>query len=532
MARPDFIQPVQLEGTTTSAREQFYGDLAQRLKSFTSQYAQFAARKVDVEGEKQGLVEALGGKRELREGSSIYDQAYNRGALQVLSAETELDIMQSIPDIESRAFDGHELSPVEWFDAQAKGTRDGLLKDLPAELVPETEVLWEKLASASRGRIAARQHGEARADGIKAIDDVLDMYAQKASKALIDGDEDAMEFYSARVEGELEKAAENFLFDDDPEKNSEQVIKRSEAFFAQMEEAEILGGLDAAFDEGSAIGYIRKFHETVPVGMTSERHSELWGNLLTRHGRLTKYMEDAEVQAEKEQEDIWDENQRLTRVAILRGEEVDLAQLVEDNMIREGWADSAEKRAKHVGPIVDNELVQAYYKIDLGFYSYEEIMDEEELTYDTRIALVEAKAELEADQANWMNSDPAIEGRRRIMFEIGINEGVPRPGISNKMMREANAARTRWYNAVEELPLELREGKALELADIEVVKAKALRAEERIPDELTILAGYKDEMREMAKFGEDSERYRDALRKVQNKEDDIAALEKVVQRGR
>ena len=533
MARPDFIQPVQLEGTRTGAgaKADFYEDLSGRLSNFTNQYAQVARRKADIEGEKEGLATALGGNKDLQEGTSVYDQAYNRGALQVWAAEAEIEVLGMVPEWETLAFAERDddLGPTEWFQAHARGESKGMLSGMPAEIRPQVEVLLGKTIAMAESRVIARERGQARVDGIQTHDDLVAVLASGASDAYLNNDPESAQLFGDLFTHHMEQALQNYTFDDNPEVNAAEVVKRSQAFFDMVEEAEYMGGLDKAFDEGRAVDYIRIFSDSSYPGMTVERQSEIWAMLETRLGRREKHIEDLEAAEEAELKAFHETNHRRLTIAMLRGEYVDLANEAAEGNIDSDWAIKHEKRSKHKGPIVDNEYVQAHYNMNLGFYSYKEIMDEEELTYDTRYAIVVMKEELEANQANWRNSQGAQEGARRIRTALGIVDGVSRPGLSNKQIREANEAQSRWYTAVEALPAEQRAGKALELADIVTAKAMGRRAAEQIVDELGVLASYTDSLRDMPP---DSDRAREQQRKIDNKKDEIARLEKVVANGR
>jgi hypothetical protein len=475
--RPDFFAPASIESAAgDNSESQFYNSLADRMARFSAGQFRRAERQASISGEKAGVAAAQGGDLNLRPGSGVKSQAYNRGALRVYTAQTTIDILKSMPELEAQAYQKRDdgLTYGERFDAVVKGYRDGLLKNMPADVAPEMTELMDRQILGARERVLGKQLQEQQEFDRAVTEQSLTDLADLTSQAVINGDDELAEQSGALFESQLMGAVQDGVY------TPEQALKATNSYQARITESSVFHQFDSAYDSGRGVQFITEFSKTVPAGMSAEQHTQVWGRLETRLARKTKHIENGlatDAAARKERHRM---GKTQAVLAMMNGEEVDLVSMVEGDLVDADWALSHEQRSRQQGPAFDDEATAAVYETSLLDWDDQDILNDEDLTYPTRVDLVNKRNALLEDAENWQGSKQGKEGTRRIRDAVGIPQGVLIQSMSNKAKLEASQALSSYYAQVEALPVEQRATKAIEIADKIVANTSAARAGESL----------------------------------------------------
>ena len=143
----------------------------------------------------------------------------------------------------------------------------------------------------------------------------------------------------------------------------------------------------------------------------------------------------------------------------------------EDLIIRDDMnPDLARQFAETVrkgGPGTDDESAILEYNVDgLENVSENDIARDDRLTFDTRKELILDRRKIVDDAENWRKTQEGGEAVRRIKGEFGILGQLESAlDLTGDEKRKVNRVLTNFYNQVEKLPLEEREGEAVKIAD-------------------------------------------------------------------
>lgn len=495
--RQNFFDPSQ-QRVEPDGAAQYYGDLASRLQRFQSDITRTAI---------------------------ITQREENRSAMAAYSADATLDILKSVPEIERLAWEERDdgLTPIERFDAAADGKLQGMLENAPAAIKSDIELFATRNLMRAREGVVTR-YAKEQADTQKAVTLAgLDALVDSAARHYASGAYEQAGIEADLHEQMLTAAFEGGTFDTD------EALKMARESSVRLRSAMVVGEFDQAMAQGGGVDFIRRFAETIPEGISPEEHDKLWSDLEARYSRHMKHEEDSRAEEEAARK----ERHRLGKAEItlqmMRGEPVDLQAAIAADQVPSDWALTQESRAAQRGPAFDDEATKAFYTLNLLDYSEQEIMEDFDLTPETRAALVMERRELLDDQEAWQSTQAAREAQRRIRTMVGIPEGIVVSGMQNSLMREANEALTQFYAEVEALPPEQRAAKTLEIADRIVVRIDADRALDEIESARTTLDRLQQDL---SALDEGGDRYKTKLRQVERKRRQIEDLQRRADRGR
>ena len=493
--KAQFFDPTPTTQINTGEAQQ-WGDLSARLDRFQNQVVDRKARQ---------------------------NAQTRRDELALYEAETSLDILAQADQIEQDVFVrssdpqdiSRELNPIEMFDLRWKANTKKWLDSAPAELRPSIELFAYRQGAPIRDRVVTKFQTEQRDNARSSTFLGLEKLVDDASRKLANGEFDAAQADMDMFETITQNGFQSGLL------GGQDDIKTIQAAQARAREATIIGEFELALDGGDPVKYIQDFADKVPEGMSQEEHSSVWGKLETRLSRHNKHQEDADAAADAEREARHEAGKRDVGLRMLKGEDVDLAAEVEADNIDVDWAIKQEQRAAVRGPAYDNEQVAAFYKLDLLTWTEEEILEDNDLTMETRAALVEERRALLEDMGDWRNSNPGKEALRRVKNAVGIPEGIIIAEMKSGLVRDVGEALTELYDEVESLPVEKRTSEVLAVADKIVKRVDRRRAADDLIDAEEKLAQAEDEA--ATKTGAQQEV---ALKRVERWKREIAKLEK------
>jgi hypothetical protein len=434
-----------------------YQQLFNTLQGFKQQ----AHKELDIRARKEGLKagrEAALGKVDdvvLPEGGTISADAFREGANMSHMAAVKLDIAENMARIKAEA--GND---VMLFQAKVEGYRKGLLNGTTEDVRPlafeEIEVLGSKLSSEIRSHVAKLDRDEQAAQ----VESGLELLETELLNAALNGSEADMVRTNAQYRFMLEKAENAELIP------AGDTIRRTDEIYKKMNENVYIGSFDAALENNRGVEFLETFVDTKDKTMKPADKEALLSTMITRMNRRQSLENEQDEMDKKVRTEAYRNTERDVTLQALEGTLVPetLINHLKNDTIQPSFARTMEKVSKAQGVSIDDDQVKFSYAVDLLAVDEHEIATDERLTRDTRLQLIVDRRKLEEDAGDWRRSQNGSEAVRRIKAEFGMVDGLIAQ-LDPEKAKRAGRALTTLYEQVENLPLEERAVKAIDLSD-------------------------------------------------------------------
>jgi len=495
------LQPVR------SNAPQLYQSLSQRLTAFSESEETELDRVMAKKAKEKGLIDAQGKTAiTLRDGNTIADNAWNEGAVASHVSAVKLDMFENLSRIEAESARAPEA-----YAAKAHAYSKGLLEGIPPNVRPLVQNELAETVLKSGMKIQSDLRSFQREQHDASITTATDLYQTQAENAAKEGDiMGAVEAHEKAI-ALIESRELSGLLKPDAAETARRNLTR------EVEDAGVYGEMGRAITEGRGGAYIREFNSKKSFG---DRDPEY-------RAKMEKQM----VSMMKEAHDIDDDQRKREddeRKALWRKSEQELTDLALNNNLTtgalqkyssEGSADPKvllkfQKPAASVGPAVSEGHALLAYKLDVLRYSELEIVTDKRLSQEDRASLIEGRRGLEKDKGNWRNSPEGKESVRRISFAFKIPPGADLSKIKDEELNRADFALTQFYNEINQLPLEERQMKSVEVANRIVKDVNAEAADKILADLRARLAAKPYQTIEEVDAADINDVEKDAQRKI------------------
>jgi hypothetical protein len=436
---------------------ELFQTLSQRLKAFNNQEANELDIEMAKKAKEQGLMDAQGRTDiKLRDGTTIADENWNTGAIASHLSAIKLDITDNLTRIE-----GESSRDPGGYAIKAKAYSQGLLEGVPPQMQPLVKDDLAAIILKSGNKIQSDLNTFDRNQHAAKTSTAIDLYRVEGENYAKEGDifnaTDA-QIKATELTNKLESAGLLTPAAAEVQRNN---ITRD------IEDQVVYGGFDRAMVDGKGIKYISNFKSLKEFGDRDPDYRKKMVN--TMIGMLGKNHEAADAETKRNnlaRKERHRKGEQEVASLYLEGALITehLQQLIEDDEISSKVAKGYFKASKLDGPEFSDQIQVNLLQEDLLKTTEFEIQSNPDISRVDKNKLVEQKRDLEADTANWRNTQSGSEGARRINQAFGIIKGVD-TRISKEKAQRAGTVLTRFYNEIEALPLEERELRSIEVSD-------------------------------------------------------------------
>lgn len=448
--RQTYYQP----GSYRGGEGQVYEHLANKLQGFTDRIQQ----GLDVEAKRRGFAEGRAAGAEvdavdMPDGSTISGAAFREGANMSHLAAVKLDINENLSRITAESQGDPDV-----FLSRTNSYMNGLLEGTSEEVKPlaQEEIAFAafKIQKSMRASIA-----QADRDNQAAIVETgLEALEIEAKNAAENGDVESVEKSTTQYQNMLLKSEEAGLL---PAGES---VKRASKLQNEMLKNIYLGSFSRELEAGRGVQFMAEFHENEQF--SPKDREALSARMVQRMNSRHKVADETERLAKADTARRYAKTEREVTLSALEGTLTteQLTQHLEADTISPSLARTMDKIASASGVINDDLAVKLDYSLDLLAVSETDIAQDDRLTRETRISLVQERRKLEDDAGNWKRTQNGSEATRRIKAEFGMVDGLIAQLDPEKAKRAGNAL-TELYETIEALPVEQRAGAAVDAAD-------------------------------------------------------------------
>jgi hypothetical protein len=454
MPQPYQRQTLYQPGSYRSNKGQVYQQLANKLQGFSERLQQRLDVRAQAEGKAAGR--AIGGEVEavsMPDGSTIRGAAFREGANLAHLASVKMDITENLVRIE-----GSSGGDPDAFLNLVAGYSQGLLEGTSPEVRPlaEQEIGFAALKIQQKLRASkAQRDRDEQSELVEAGLSDIEVEALNHAEA---GDEAGVEKTLAQYQDVMLRGEDAGLFP------AGETIKRSAKLQKALLRNVYMGSFQRELEAGRGVEFMESFHKN--KDFSPAEREEIASKMITRMNSRHKVVEAQDKLEEGERKQRYETTEREVTLSALEGTLTteDLTKLLSDDDIEPGLARTMEKIASAQGVMHDDDAVKLDYSINLLQIPEKDIAEDDRLTRDTRIALIQERRKLEADAGNWRRTQNGQESTRRIKAEFGMVDGLIAQMDPEKAKR-AGRALTTLFEQVEALPLESRAVQSVEIAN-------------------------------------------------------------------
>lgn len=432
------------------------------------------------QGRREGAAAGEKGTPEFRAGiraTTAYGQAYNNAALRSYAIKAEVDAEDQAARIEVEA-----QNDPEKFATIFGAVRDETLKNAPPAARETLNTIFTRRLGSGVSRLRAAQATEqnnlARADTTEGVERAVDRIAT------LQASNDPADYELALEEQAKLELMIDGAYNDGTFSEVERVAlhkKTQRQVVAQTVSARFRQVLDSPY--GNPVDFIEKLRkENVnSEALSPKEEQELVDQLVTdlqqHNALLAAGLRDnsAEMKARYEVGD------REATAALFSGELTTgkLREMVVQQRLDPSRATALANELTSGGAAADDPKEAFHVRTNLLKYTDEEIQTNSRLTWETRAELLLKKRE---EETTWKGTQAAREADSRIERALGILPGTMVQSLSDEQKEQLDQAKTEWYNEIDKLPPEERQGSVLGVAE-DVIgrfirKSKAQEAQE------------------------------------------------------
>ena len=486
----DLQRPSMLE---TGIVQQNAGSAAARLADVFTQFEQqanaFGGELRTQKGQEQG---ALAGEQKA-DGSmpkdeplmksglrtlTNYGKAFDNAALRSYTIRAEADAQETAARLEVEA-----ANDPDKFGAKFGAVRDEVLKNAEPGLRAALSEVYQRHLGAGVARLQTARSLEVRAEqrattaeGIaRSVDSIGQLRASDDPASFVQAEEEDLKL-NLLIDGAVNDGTLSVT--------EGQALKVDA--FRSVVKSTVVARFAREFDSpyGDPVGFIERLREAnktseaLPPAEEAKLQDDLLAELRERNA-----MRSAKVSAQDGARQLrYLEGDRTATAALLSGS---LSQRQLLKMVEADTLDPSDARTLlnqlHSGDPGNSDPRELFsVETNLLSESEEDIRSNEDLSWSDRSRLLLKRRE---EAAGWKGSQQAKEGADRIDRALGIAPGVMRKALDPEEAKQRESALTEWYNAVDALPEDERQTKAIEIAEQvtqRVIKTNARNEVEQI----------------------------------------------------
>jgi len=450
-------QPVSMR-PIASTRGQLFGSLASRLSAFSEQVSDELDVEMAKKAKEKGLIDAQG-KTEitLRDGSTIADEAWNQGAIASHMSAVKLDINDNLSRIAAES-----TRDPEGYAVKAKAYSKGLLSGVPDGIKP---IVQDELASIilkSGQKISSDLTSFNRDQDAATISTGIDLYRTDGENAAKEGDVDAATDAQLKAHALTNRMEAAGMI---THKSAE--IQRNN-ITRDIEDQVIYGAFEREMNAGRGVKHIERFKKLKRLG---DRDPDYRKKMVsTMLGMMQKDHQADDAQRKRDdaaRKARYRKGERKVASLDLEGALIPehLQKMLDNDELDPKVADKYKKNAFASGPEFSDQIAVNEYKADLLGTTEFDIQTDPRLSRPDKMELIGDRRALEDDKGNWKGTQNGREGARRINHAFGIIKGAMGVKITPEKAQRAGMVLTRYFNEVENTPVEEREVKSIEVAD-------------------------------------------------------------------
>lgn len=453
--------------------------------------SQFLDRQAQQEGKEAGIKQ--GKEFEETGGTSLYDRAYDAAGRESYKAAMGNQMAASMSDIyRANKHDPKVLQ--EKLDSYQRSLI-GSAEEHSPEAAIQLESFGEKQklgyldASRNQSEAAILESAEAEATaGIQTLTSTTQFMVRNMrdrESAMTMAAHSRAQLEAALVSnGKKEAFADEkslFLSEEGRKIASEPSADRSGVFSAKQIQLALkrfddtiitekyMWGMDEAIKAGKPLEFYRMFIETPNPLLTADQSKAIKTQMksaMSEYSSMITSTSSAETKARIEQERL---GNATATTALLNQELTDnhIKTMQKNGDLSASDAISLTVKLKGGGPIVsnDHQMMVLSNPFILARTPREDIELDESLTFADRQDLLKERDDLLADQDSWMSTPSGRDGERRISMALGIKDGIIMPGMKPALIKRAGEAVSMYIDAVNQLPVEQRRYKSVEIAE-------------------------------------------------------------------
>ena len=452
----------------SGGKDQVFQSLAQKFSAFNNERENELDREVMKKGQEQGLIDAQG-KTEitLRDGGTIADEAWNKGAIASHMSAIKLDITENATRIAAESKRNPEV-----YKAKMGGYSKGLLSGVPESIRP---VVQDELASIilkSGNAISADLVTYEREQQAATTGTAIDIYRAESENQAIEGDVLGATESQLKATQLVNSLEESGLITPAAAETQRNDILR------EADDSLVYGAFNRSMAQGDALKFIKKFSKmksfnSYDLVTGKKKVSRDPGYRKKMSDKMIGMIKDSHTASDNQRKREDDERKARWRKGAQDVVTLDLEgaliiehlqEMVKNDQLDPKVADKYKKNALLDGPEFSDQIVKNEITADLLSYSEFDISINPELSRPDRNKLISDRRALEEDKGNWKATQNGREGARRINQAFGIIKGVD-TRISKEKAQRAGMVLTRYFNEIEALPLEEREQMTIEVSD-------------------------------------------------------------------
>lgn len=481
MAAPryrDLVRPTlfdtQFGDPGAGARAAAAENLANSFKSFGGLVSGVAGNIRAEEGKQEGA--AVQGTPEFRKGFDAitpYGQAYNDAALRGYAIRSEADADDTAARLEAEA-----VTDVEGYTAKMSKVRDSVISEAPPEARAVLQEIYTKKITDGRVRIQRAAIEEFRKESQDLFVEGLSRATDKIGRLRA---EDTVE---SHTEAELEQAKMDMLISA-AERDGTITPVQANAANREAQRSIVKQTVVSRFRKeldnpyGDPIGFLEKFKKAnaESEALPPEEEAKL-NDMLLADLREKNALDSARAaQASAVEKDRYDTGDRIATSEFLAGKltRPRLLEMVEAGVLQPSRATALqnELESQARAPSVKSDPkalftaeTQMFRMSDEEFQ--QDVVENSSLSYDDRSRLVLKRQE---EAQTWKGSQIAKESEERIDRALGIVPGTNAKLLSEDELRQRDEALSEWYDRVDALPPEERQGQVKQIAE-EIIQKK------------------------------------------------------------
>ncbi len=445
------------ENPISSNKGQIFQSLASRLSAFSNEQQNELDREMIKKGKEAGRTDAQGKTSiVLRDGNTLADDAWNEGAMVSHVSAVKLSMTENLTRIASE----NPKNP-EGYHEQAKGFASGMLEGVPEKLRP---MLQDEISTAmlkTKMKLDADLKSFEREKHLANTSEGIDLYRTEGENAAKEGDQVGAQDALTKALFLTDSLEKSGLLSPGAAKTQRRDIVRD------VEDQAIYGAFGRELADGAGLQYIKRFNSLKSLGdRDPEYRKKMSQTMVAMIGKSHAIEAAARKKDDDERKDRWrlgeQEIVSLDLEAKLTPEH--LKQLVKEDRLDPAIAGKYKKNAMSEAPEFSDGSLKNSIRADLLEFTEFELLTHPDLSMADREKFVLEHRKLSEDAGNWRRTQNGTEGARRINQAFGIIKGVD-TRITEDKARRAGQVMTRFFQETENLPLEEREYKAVEIAD-------------------------------------------------------------------
>lgn len=516
VVRPSLIDPSMPD----NGKAQASMALANAFRDFATIGSGFAANLSAEQGRRQGAEAGRTDHPAFRTGmgaTTAFGRAYNDAATRSYAIKAEAEADESAMRLEAEAG-----SDPDFFRQTYGARRDAILAEAPAEARPILAEAYDRRMAISVQRLLGVQQQQQRQQALGEITDGINRSTDRLAQLRASNDP-LLQGMADEEQVKLDLLINGGLQDGTLSQPEAAALRLDAARKGTAQLATYRFRNELNNPMGDPVAFIRnlmemnKTSEVLPPDEEEKLVGSLLQELQQHNALIAAGLRDNDLAQKKK----WAAGEKVATEALLNGT-LSIGQLLK--MSQDGDLDPAISRT------LRDDLLQGSDRPDdnrerfrvettLLKQSEDDIAHNSKLSWKTRRELIEKRREM----ANgWKGTQQAREGENRIDRALKILPGVNPAALSEDQLEKRDQAITEWYNTVDALPEDERQGKAISTAEDIInrivrtnARGDADRYRKRISDLQAALPGMDEEKQKQTQLS--IARYEKLLREVEAK---------------